>query len=197
MRQDWKLIPSFQKTTKIMNNKDRYIASVRKARIEHNKWLNKVKLVVSGFETKNESIVLNPSNAPFGIWLESEAILFSTINSKTTLEAIELLYHECYTIYHKIYNLVLNTKGGLLRSILGVNKPSSSDFIVAENYYEELVTKSDALNSKMRVYENQVQANSAEKFDGIYDELVKVEKKETTASSQGQRYYRGSLISDD
>ena len=179
-----------------MDNKDRYIASLRKARMEHNKWLNKVKLIVSGFETKQEVLVLNPSDAPFGIWLETEAILFSTINSKSTLEGIELLYNECYTTYHKIYNLILNTKGGFIRSLLGADKPSSSDYIVAENYYEELVIKSDALNNKIRVYESQVQANSAEKFDGIYDEIQQAEKKETT-SSQGQRYYRGSLISDD
>jgi len=179
-----------------MTDKDRYIAGLRKARIEHNKWLNKVKLIVSGFETKQESVVLNPSDTEFGIWLETQAILFSTINSKSTLEEIELLHHECYTIYHKIYNLIFNTQSGLLSSLFGTNKPSSSDFIVAENYYEELVLKSDELINKMRVYENQVQANSAEKFDGIYEE-IQIETKETSAPPKGQRYYRGSLISDD
>jgi hypothetical protein len=196
MRQDWKLTQSFQKTTKIMTDKDKYIAGLRKARIEHTKWLNKVKLIVSGFETKSESVVLNPSDTQFGIWLETQAILFSTINSKSTLEEIELLHHECYTIYHKIYNLIFNTQSGLLSSLFGTNKPSSSDFIVAESYYEELVSKSDELINKMRIYENQVQANSTEKFDGIYEE-IQIETKETSTPLKGQRYYRGSLISED
>ncbi len=178
-----------------MTNKDKYIANIRKARTEHNKWLHRIKLVVSGFEKNRHSVSLNQSESPFGVWLENEAILFSSLNTKTTLLEIESLFNECYSIYHKIYNIIFNVKTGFLSSLLGTNKLSSSDILVSENYYEELVKTSDMLINKMRVYENQVRVNSTEKFDDIYQEEQLPLTTET--KTKEERYYRGSLISDE
>lgn len=183
-----------------MDNKLRYITALRAARTEHNKWLNTIKIIVSGFQEDQESVALNQSESPFGVWLNSEAILFSTLNSKASLVEIETLHNECYELYHQIYKTLLNTKSGFFSSILKTNRPSSSDLIVAQNYYEDLVKVSNALSNKMRVFENQVQANPAEKFLDIYVEQEPSFKRQETKHTEKKeepRYYRGSLISDE
>lgn len=197
MKQDWKLIQSFQKKVKLMSDKDRYVASVRKARAEHGKWLNAVKVMVSGFEKNKDLVALNQSESPFGVWLNEEAILLSTINSKAALIDVEEMFNECYSLYHKIYHRLFNTKNSsLLSSVFGINKVSVDDLKLSEHYYEELVKKSDQLTNKLRVYENQVQANGEEKFEGLYaKETIFI--KEESVEIKTQRYYRGSLISDD
>jgi hypothetical protein len=179
----------------MISNKDRYIAGIRKARGEHNKWLHKIKLMISGMEVNKNAVELNQSESPFGHWLYSEAILLSTLNSKSTLLEIEALFNACYWEYHKIYNVLFNGKEGLFGSLFGNKKPSSSDLMISQNYYEELVRKSDELLNKIRIYENQVQANHEEKFDGLYPK-EEITHKETPKPKE-ERYYRGSLISDD
>lgn len=183
-----------------MDNKLKYITALRAARSEHNKWLHTVKIIVSGFQEDQKSIALNQSESPFGIWLNNEAILFSTLNSKASLMEIETLHNECYALYHQIYKTLLTKKSGFFSSMLNMNRPSSSDLIVAQNYYEDLVKISNALSNKMRTFENQVQANSPEKFEGIYLDEEALSKHQDTQKAQKKeepRYYRGSLISDE
>jgi len=182
---------------KTMDNKLRYITALRAARTEHSKWLYTIKIIVSGFQADQESVALNQSASPFGVWLNNEAILFSAINSKASLIEIETLYNECYEILHEIYKTLLNTKSGFFGSLLKTNRPSSSDLIIAQNYYEDLVKKSDELSNKMRIFENQVQANSAEKFNDIYPKEELFHQEQETKTTKEPRYYRGSLISNE
>ncbi len=177
------------------SDKDRYIASIRKARAEHNKWLHKIKLMISGLDMNKSAVELNQSESPFGHWLYTEAILLSTLNSKATLLEIEILFNICYSQYHKIYNVLFNSNGGILNSLFGNKKASSSDLIIAQNFYEELVEKSDELLNKIRIYENQVQANGEEKFENLYPN-EQISPKEVHKNKE-ERYYRGSLISDE
>jgi hypothetical protein len=179
----------------MISNKEKYIAGIRKARGEQNKWLHKIKLMISGLDMDKKAVELNQSESPFGHWLYSEAILLSTINSKATLAEIEALFNSCYWEYHKIYNDLFNSKEGFFGSLFGNKKPSSSDLIISQNYYEELVRKSDELLNKIRIYENQVQANSEEKFDGLYPK-EEITHKEVPKPRE-ERYYRGSLMSEE
>jgi hypothetical protein len=181
-----------------MSIKEQYIEQAREARIEHKKWVNQVRLIVSGLETHRDAIALNPSSSPFGEWLYSKAMSYTISNSKLVLGELELLFDKCYEEYHKIYSVLFQDKdSSILASFFGTKKASSSDYKIASQHYETLLMYSDKLLSKMQIFENQLSATSFEKFERVLQELPPKEKEEAVAPKQKeQRYYRGSLIEE-
>ena len=181
-----------------MSKKDEYLEQARQARIEHKKWVNQVRLIVSGLERNRETLVLNPSESHFGVWLYSKATVYTISNSRLVLNEIEHLFDECYEEYHKIYALLFKeNNNGFLKSFFGLQKASESDYKIAEQHYEIILEKSDKLFNKLRVFENQLSATSFEKFDrALQDEDTIVEEIIQTSKQKEQRYYRGSLIED-
>jgi hypothetical protein len=182
-----------------MSEKEIYVTHLRKARSEHKKWINQVKLLVSGLTETIDEIPLDQSKSEFGRWFYEEAVIFSSVNTKETFSAIEKLYGECYDEYLAIYGALFNKKSGLFSSFFTSNTPSRNDFIVAKNYYEILIDISDELLGKIRILESQMLATSAEKFVGLFDDTsASVKKQEVHAmkSTQEKRYYRGSLVAD-
>jgi hypothetical protein len=181
-----------------MSKKDQYIEQARQARLEHKKWINQVRLVVSGLEKNKNAIALNPSESAFGEWLYSKAMTYSISNSKLVLNDMEFLFEQSYEEYHKIYAVLFKDEGrGILASLFGGKKASVSDYKIAGQYYEILVEKSDQLLNKLRIFENQLTATNFEKFDRALNNEDAFEKVTYQAPKQKeQRYYRGSLIED-
>lgn len=181
-----------------MSLKEHYIQEAKEAKIEHKKWVNQIRLIISGLETNKELIALNPSASHFGNWLYSNTLGYTVSNSKLVLDDIELLFDKCYEEYHHIYTLLLKEQNsGILASLFGVKKASSSDYKIASQHYETLLLYSDKLLSKMQLFENQLSATSVEKFakaleDNKISQNEPVEKKK----SKEQRYYRGHLIEE-
>jgi len=192
-----------------MSKKDSFIEQARQARVNHNKWINQIRLIVSGLEKDKNTIALNQSESPFGVWLYTKATIYSISNSKMVLDEIETLYNECYEEYHKIYAVLFKDDGGgLIKSLFGAKKASNAEYQLAEQHYEALLGKSDQLLNKLKVYENQLNATSSEKFDKALEDHDEPDMKSMSnaeieamlneqAKSKEQRYYRGSLITDD
>jgi len=181
-----------------MSKKEEYLELIRQARIEQKKWINKVRLVVSGLEKDKATVALNPSESPFGEWLYSKAMGYSIANSKLVLTDMETLFDACYQEYHKIYALLFEgTNGNLISSLFGGAKASASDYKIAEQHYEDLLNISDKLLNKLRLFETQLLATGAEKFDKVLsNEEVIVQEEVKTPKQKEQRYYRGSLIEE-
>ena len=185
-----------------MSPKENFISQLHTANYEHKKWLNSIKVLVSGISMDKESIPLNEMDTPFGTWLYRDAMVFSTHNSKSVLEEISNLYTRCYESYLKIYGLVFMGKSeGFLQGLFSSNKLSHSQLLLAQKYYEELVIVSDALIKRMRTFENQMYATSSEKFDHLFPEAevsteVNTKGHVAEVSEKAPRYYRGSLVED-
>jgi len=181
-----------------MSKKEDFLEQVRQARIEHKKWVNQVRLIVSGLAKNKNTIALNPSDSKFGNWLYSKAIAYSIANSKLILGDIEVLFDSCYGEYHKIYSLLFKeNENGLFTSLFGAKKASGSDYQIASQYYEVLLENSDKLLNKLLVFENQLNATNTEKFDRVlHEEKQTLKEKEVVEGTKEQRYYRGSLIED-
>jgi hypothetical protein len=185
-----------------MSSKENFISKLHKAGYEHKKWLNSIKVLVSGMSVDKESIPLNEMDTPFGHWLYSDAMVFSTQSSKSVLEDISKLYTECYESYLKIYGVMFAGKNnGFLSGLFSNNKASSSELLLAQKYYEELVVISDNLIKRMRTFENQMYATSSEKFDHLCPEASPAPmqnrgEEADAASEKVQRYYRGTLIEE-
>jgi len=185
-----------------MSSKENFISQLHKAGYEHKKWLNSIKVLVSGISVDKDSVPLNEMDTPFGRWLYHDAMVFSTHSSKSVLEDISKLYTECYESYLKIYGVMFAGKSdGFLVGLFSNKKASNSEILLAQRYYEELVIISDKLIKRMRTFENQMYATSNEKFDHLCPQADATPVKNTgeeTAEVPGkvQRYYRGSLIEE-
>ncbi len=180
-----------------MSKKDNFLELIREVRIEQKKWVNQIRLIVSGLEKNQDAVALNPSESAFGKWFYSKAMAYPITNSQLVLNDIELLFEECYNEYHKIYSLIFTKDSSLLNSLFGAKKASTSDYKIAEQHYEILVETSDKLLNKLRIFENQLKATNFEKFDHALKDEDSAEKVDIQAPKQKeQRYYRGSLIED-
>lgn len=185
-----------------MSSKENFISQLHHAGYEHKKWLNSIKVLVSGINGDKNSIPLNEMDTLFGHWLYHDAMVFSTQSSKLVLAEIAKLYTECYELYFKIYSVMFAGKSdGFLAGLFSNNKASNSEILLAQKYYEELVNISDTLIKRMRIFENQMYATSSEKFDRLVPQadIIPVEnsaEKTPEVPAKVQRYYRGSLIEE-
>jgi len=184
-----------------MSSKENFISQLNTARYEHKKWLNNIKVLVSGMEMDKDSIPLNEMDTPFGVWLYRDAMLLSTHSSKAVLEEISTLYSQCYEAYHKIYALVFGGKSEGFFGLFSNNKFSHSEMVLAQRYYEELVNLSDSLLKRLRLFESQMHAASSEKFEHLYPQkdteaVQNVPAEAVETPEKAPRYYRGSLVED-
>ncbi|MGA9047193.1 CZB domain-containing protein [Sulfuricurvum sp.] len=149
-----------------MTNKEKSIHNLHQARTAHIRWVNAIKLLVSGIDVSLESIALIPTDSPFGKWFYAEAMLFSQGSSRLVLEEIETLLLTLHDKYTKIYPIYYgHKKKTLLGSLLGVkNKASEPEIELSQRYYEEIILLSDQLKHKLRVLESQLLSMGEEKF---------------------------------
>ena len=72
-----------------MNAKEQNIQRLYKARTTHLKWVNSLKLLVSGFDIDKKTLTPLLQDSEFGKWFYNEAMQFSQFNSKNVLEELE------------------------------------------------------------------------------------------------------------
>ncbi|MDD2837963.1 MAG: CZB domain-containing protein [Sulfuricurvum sp.] len=152
-----------------MSNKERSIHSLHQARTAHIRWVNAIKLLVSGIDVPADTIALSPTDSPFGKWFYDEAMLFSLGTSRMVLEDIEVLLLSMHDKYTKIYPIYYGQKKrSLLGDIMGRKSHASEyEMELSLRYYEEIVLLSDKLKHKLRVLESQLLSIGEEKFADI------------------------------
>lgn len=150
-----------------MHVKETYIRNLQQARTEHIRWVNNVKLLITGIDISLQKLPLNPTESAFGQWYYDKAILFTSTNSRIVLEDIEKIYHEIYEIYMKIYQIFQLKKTSGLFANLMKKKISAHEQELANRYYEEMIKISDQLSAKLKIFENQLHATPSEKFEEL------------------------------
>jgi hypothetical protein len=131
------------------------------------------------------------------MWLYDEAMVFAVSSSKNVLEEISALHGECHDHYIEIYHTLYGKSGGFLQGMLGTRKPGTSELMLAQRFYEELVTVSDNLMNRIRLFESQMLAAPETKFDELL--FAEEEPEEEPASAPAathkvQRMYRGQPV---
>lgn len=149
-----------------MTNKEKSIYNLHQARTAHIRWVNAIKLLVSGIDVSSDNIALVPTDSPFGKWFYAEAMLFSQGTSRLVLEEMETLLLILHDKYTKIYPIYYgNKKKTLLGGLMGVkSKASEYEIELSQRYYEEIILLSDKLKHKLRVLESQLLSMGEEKF---------------------------------
>jgi len=184
-----------------MSLKETTIQHLRKARAQHVKWVEQIKLLVSGIPMEKEKIALSKTEGAFGEWFYGEASSFSTSQCKTVIEEMAEAHTACHDHYLKIYRLVFggnSQSGGLFQGLFGSrNKASSSDLILAQHCYADVVVSSDRLLNRLRIFESQLLATPEEKFKEILMFLetpVPAVEPAVLHAATPKRIYRGQLI---
>lgn len=152
-----------------MTNKEKSIYNFHQARTSHIRWVNAIKLLVSGIEVPEHTIHLSPTDSLFGQWFYDEAMLFSQGVSRMVLEEIEILMLSLHDKYTKIYPIYYkNKKKSLLGGLIGAkNKVNEHEIELSHRYYEEIIHLSDKLKHKLRILESQMMSMGDDKFNLI------------------------------
>jgi hypothetical protein len=183
-----------------MTNKEKSIHNLHQARTAHIRWVNAIKLLVSGIDITAESIALSPTDSLFGKWYYDEAMLFSMGTSRMVLEEIEVLLLSLHDKYMKIYPIYYGQKKkNFISGLLGAkSKASEHEIELSLRYYEEIITLSDKLKHKLRILESQFMSLADEKFDVVAG-FVKVEitpplelKIPEPVNNEEEAYYYGT-----
>jgi hypothetical protein len=152
-----------------MTAKERFIHNLHQARSNHIRWVNSIKLLISGIDINEKYITPDATTSEFGVWFYQEAMLFTLGTPKMVLDEIEVLLHTLYDKYMKIYSIYYGQKKKpFLGNLLGTKiKVSEYEIELSHHYYEEIVMLSDKLKHKLRILESQLMSFSDEKFDTL------------------------------
>lgn len=185
-----------------MTSKEKFIHRLHQARTAHIRWVNGIKLLVSGIEVDEKQVPIDAITSDFGTWFYNEAMIFSFGTSQLVLEDMEKSFIACHDKYAKIYPIFFNKKrntllGDLFGKKSGVN---SHEMDLSQRYYEEIVALSDQLKHKMRIFEAQLMSLDEEKYNqfAAYTEEKSIEPANTiiteTADTQSDEkaYFYGA-----
>ncbi len=152
-----------------MTNKEKFIHNMHQARTAHIRWVNAIKLLISGIDVDEKQITLDVTHSSFGIWYYNEAMLFTISSSRMVVEEIEILLTKLHDKYTKIYPIYYgNHKRSILSGFLvGRTRASVSEIELSQRYYKEIIQLSDKLKQKLRIFESQLMSLSEDKFDEL------------------------------
>lgn len=174
-----------------MKSKDKNMALLYKARADHSKWLNSIKLLVSGFSIDKSNKLPILQDSMVGKWLYSHAMQFSRFNSGQTLSEIETILETLYDDYAKIHAIYFQEK----KSFFGSKKSvSHNEKELCRRYYEDMVLLSDQFKSKLNAFERQILALSDEMHETVTTvEVAKEEPKKPIVKTEenGNNYNYG------
>lgn len=139
-----------------MTNKEKTLYRLNSARTAHVRWMNSIKLLISGISVDTESIELTPTESQFGQWYYNEAVLFLQNKPRMVLEDIELILIALHDKYMKIYPIYTKKKKFLDNLLGSKSRVNDHETELSHRYYEELVVLSDKLKQKLRILENQL-----------------------------------------
>ena len=145
-----------------MNAKEKSLNRLYKARVAHLKWVNTIKLLVSGLKVDKSHLTLPIiQDSEVGTWYYNEAIQFSQFRSQSVLAEMETLLEAMFNMYAKIYEIYFTEKQSTLKSFLGLKNTTAlnrHEIELAGRYYEDIVKLSDEFKSKLHTLERQMLA---------------------------------------
>jgi hypothetical protein len=144
-----------------MSAKERNLNNLYKARVAHLKWVNTVKLLVSGFNVEKSHMTLPIiQDSEVGAWYYNQALQFSQFKSQSVVEEMESILEAMFNYYAKIYAIYFGEKPSSFRSFFGKKDKgvNENEKELASRYYEDIVKLSDEFKQKLNTFERQMTA---------------------------------------
>ena len=140
--------------------KETILEQLHAARAGHIGWVQRAKLLVSGFDVKEDAIPLDSTGCKFGQWFYSDGQKLRTLltGSTDTWGKIEEYHIQIHDIYLNIFKIFYGTgkKGFFSKLLGGKKKVNDSDRETAQKYLDEIRRVSRLLIHEIEQLEKEV-----------------------------------------
>jgi len=151
--------------------KETILEQLHAARAGHIGWVQRAKLLLSGFDVKEDAIPLDSTTCKFGQWFYSDGQKLRTLqeSSSDNWNRIEEHHIQIHDIYLNIFKIFYGTeKKGFFAKLLGSKKKvTEADRETAQGYLDEIRRVSKLLIQEIEQLEKEVLSIDDEKIAAL------------------------------
>lgn len=144
---------------------------LRAAKAAHINWVQRAKMLISGFTMDETAIPVNSTQCKFGMWFYSDAQKLNALpnHSLECMSTIEQLHFDLHDVYMNIYKIYYETEsGGFFSKIFGKKKKITDDSKqLAKEYFTKMEGISKELVNEINKMERRIVAVSEKEFEAI------------------------------
>jgi len=152
-------------------NKNEVLDHLRAAKAAHINWVQRAKLLVSGFDIKEDAIPVNSTECKFGKWFYSDAQKLNALqnNPLECMTTIESLHFQLHDIYLKIYKIYYQLESkGFFSKLFGLKRRvTDEENETAKMYFDEMEQVSKKLLEEINRMERRIVAIGNEELANI------------------------------
>jgi len=138
------------------------LEQLRAAKAAHINWVQRAKMLISGFKVEEDAIPVNSTQCQFGKWFYSEAQKLNTLPNNTLdcMSEIEKLHFELHDIYLNIYKIYYDLEPqGFFSKLFGKKRKVSEDASkLAKEYFSSMQDVSKKLVDQINLMERRIVA---------------------------------------
>lgn len=144
---------------------------LRAAKAAHINWVQRAKMLISGFQMDESAIPVNSTQCKFGIWFYSDAQKLNALqnNPLECMQTIEQLHFDLHDVYMNIYKIYYETdSGGFFSKIFGKKKKITEESkSLAKEYFDKMERISKDLVNEINKMERRIVAMSEKEFESL------------------------------
>ena len=138
------------------------LEQLRAAKAAHINWVQRAKMLISGFKVEEDAIPVNSTQCQFGKWFYSDAQKLNTLPNNTLdcMSEIEKLHFELHDIYLNIYKIYYDMEPqGFFSKLFGKKKKITDDSVkLAKEYFSSMEEVSKKLVNEINLMERRIVA---------------------------------------
>ena len=151
--------------------KNEVLEQLRAAKAAHINWVQRAKLLISGFQVDESSIPVNSTQCQFGKWFYSDAQKLNAMqnNPMECMSSIEQLHFDLHDIYLNIYKIYYETESkGFFEKIFGKKKKITDEAkALAKEYFNNMEDVSKKLVAEINRMERRIVAIADKDFESL------------------------------
>jgi len=149
--------------------KSEILAQLRAAKAAHINWVQRAKMLISGFKIEEDAIPVNSTQCQFGKWFYSDAQKLNGVrnNAIECLSEIEKLHFDLHDIYLNIYKIYYDLEPqGFFSKLFGKKRTISEDSKkLAREYFNNMEEVSKKLIEQINLMERRIVALPESELD--------------------------------
>jgi len=142
--------------------KNTILEQLRAAKAAHINWVQRAKMLISGFKVEEDAIPVNSTQCQFGKWFYSDAQRLNGLrnNPMDCMSEIEKLHFELHDIYLNIYKVYYDMEPqGFFSKLFGKKKKITEDAArLAKEYFTSMEEVSKKLVNEINLMERRIVA---------------------------------------
>ena len=142
--------------------KNTILEQLRAAKAAHINWVQRAKMLISGFKMEEDAIPVNSTQCKFGQWFYSDAQRLNGLrnNPMKCMSEIEKLHFELHDIYLNIYKIYYDMETqGFFSKLFGRKKKITEESTkLAKQYFNAMENVSKKLVNEINLMERRIVA---------------------------------------